>query len=434
MSRTTIFSSENEITLTKGQDEAIQKILNFLIDPDSHVMVLAGEAGTGKTTMLKHLREAIPKQAAMMTMLTKDNRHDIKVYYTSTTHKAAAVLSEAVNEPATTIHNLMQFKVVRDYETGNQVVKASDKTPTLYRSLVIVDEAGMADSNLFHLIMDHTKFCKVLLVGDKYQLPPVNEEDALAFTEIPEQVHLTEVVRQAKDNPIIQFARQYRKAQDTLLLPVVKGLGNTVQHLDGDAFREEVDKAFTTIFHPDDVRILCWTNARVREYNQYIRKLNKLPADFQENEWVISNTVLMHQKRIAARPDQILQVKKIWWKTDPLEGWVVSFYGVVGEYFFPLRDADKQGYLQKYKQRALKTKDPHDKRYAWVEYYTQVDKFCDLRAAYASTINKSQGSTYRKVFIDLNDIKRSWDKKHIARLLYTAATRASDKLYLYGGT
>jgi len=68
----------------------------------------------------------------------------------------------------------------------------------------------------------------------------------------------------------------------------------------------------------------------------------------------------------------------------------------------------------------------------WHNYYTVKEFFADLRPPHASTVHKSQGSTYKKVFIDLVDIGANHVSEEVARMLYVAITRASEEVILYG--
>jgi exodeoxyribonuclease-5 len=83
-------------------------------------------------------------------------------------------------------------------------------------------------------------------------------------------------------------------------------------------------------------------------------------------------------------------------------------------------------------KKAKKEGKDTEARNHWKKYFEIKESWLDLRAVYASSVHKSQGSTYETVFIDLADIGANWDAISVARLMYVAVSRASKKVVCYG--
>jgi hypothetical protein len=149
--------------------------------------------------------------------------------------------------------------------------------------------------------------------------------------------------------------------------------------------------------------------------------LKGYPTQFHKGETVITNNFIAFGKYRWA-VDSPLEITQI---SSPIErkgvtGRLVVIDGIV-EAFLPNDPRDIRATLKHLK-----------KMKEWREYYTVQETWLDLRPAYASTVHKAQGSTYKKVFIDLSDIGRCTIASDVARMLYVAISRASEKVILFG--
>ncbi len=195
----------SDVQLTKGQEQALSMVRAFLAQDEECLAILTGYAGTGKTWSLK----LIDKEFGLPIVLAP-------------TGKAALRVAEATGIEAMTIHRWM-YKAEDDPKTGETkfILKDwSDFDDNLSGSLVIVDEASMVDETVWKDLKTVATFSnvKILLVGDPFQLPPVNKtRDAKPFCslelETPFKVHMTEVVRQALDSPIIRASMLLRSGR-----------------------------------------------------------------------------------------------------------------------------------------------------------------------------------------------------------------------------
>lgn len=191
--------------LTDGQEAARQMIKTLLGEGDAAYGVLTGYAGTGKTTMLKVFAEEFGPPMIM-----------------TPTGKAALRVGEATGLQATTIHRWL-YRSAENPKTGDLVFikRPLDEIIPPENKLVVIDEASMLSEQVW---MDVWMTCsalglKVLLVGDRFQLPPVVKRDgdwtsfsALTNLNTVFRADLTEVCRQALDSPIIRASMLIRQS------------------------------------------------------------------------------------------------------------------------------------------------------------------------------------------------------------------------------
>lgn len=173
------------------QDRAIADVTAWLRDPaGKQVFRLFGYAGTGKTTLAKELAKTV-KGA---------------VLYATFTGKASLVLRMKGCDGASTIHSLI-YKVEVDEKTGEAIFSLNLDSALSEAKLLIVDEVSMVGEELAKDLLTFGK--RVLVLGDPAQLPPVKDEGF--FINHAPDVMLTEVHRQAQDNPIIRMSMDIRE-------------------------------------------------------------------------------------------------------------------------------------------------------------------------------------------------------------------------------
>ena len=183
-------------TLTDEQERALAAILDWYADPKRQEFYLAGYAGVGKSflvdTALRRLRE----------------KYRVKNVPTAAfTGKAANVLRKRGVE-AQTIHSLIYILDDQDDEDG-PTFRLNEWGPARDADLIVLDECSMIDERMADDLRSFGK--KLLVIGDPGQLPPVRGQGA--FTNRPPDAMLTEIKRQAADNPIIDLATRARKGQ-----------------------------------------------------------------------------------------------------------------------------------------------------------------------------------------------------------------------------
>lgn len=411
--------------LSPDQEKAKDLFFQFLHDPDHKMMVLTGSAGTGKSYLVDYLIKMAKTQIEVLNSLV-DVKRELQVAVTASTNKAARIIGDATGYDAKTIHSYLNIKVVNDFRSGKTVLKKNTNYQIKENTLVIIDEAGMLDNAMLQMISDSTCNCKVLFIGDPDQLVPIFEKDCPVFVKNYLTAELNTVQRQAAGNPIISLAQQLKQTVRTgqfFELPTVPG---HIEKLDGPTFKKIVEEAFLAQTYNEQNKILAWSNERVNDYNQHIRNLFTQNEAPQLGEMLVANSIIKSiNGQICIGNDQKIRVDNVEpGQLEGIDGWHITTH-----------DADVVFMAKNHKEvlALLKQEEAIAKRdKTWGRFFYIKEVFADLRPLYASTVHKSQGSTYETVFIDLNDIGRCNIANDVARLLYVAVTRASQKVYFYG--
>jgi exodeoxyribonuclease V len=177
---------------TSHQDAALKSVADWLKEKPGarsrKIFRLFGYAGTGKTTLARHIAENI----------------DGKVHFAAFTGKAALVMRSKGCAGATTIHSL----IYRARESGEEIPDFVlwDDAPASKAKLIVIDECSMVDAELGRDLMSFD--VPVLVLGDPAQLPPI--QGGGFFTDAEPDAMLTEVHRQARDNPIVRLSMDIR--------------------------------------------------------------------------------------------------------------------------------------------------------------------------------------------------------------------------------
>ena len=408
------------ITLTTDQQNASDAFGAFLMDSKETVFLLAGYSGTGKTTLVKTLLERLP--AFVKTIKLVDPKYqELQVVLTATTNKAAENLSFLSHQAVSTIHSFLGLRVNTNYETGvTNLIPRSNVPKEGY--LLFIDEASYVDSQLLTLIFKLTKNCKIVFMGDPAQLTPVKSSGTPVFDAKFKGAHLSQIVRQAEGNPIVELSTKFRNTVNTGEFFSFTPDGYSIQYMERKDFNQAIENEFT---RPDwryqDSKILAWTNKATIGYNHAVSDLVKGDPNFQVGDYAVCNKYVSYNRN-SLKTDQMVLITHIGEDTEE--------YGVAGNnytldhsitLFGPKSVADKNALLKKAKA---------SEQYKIIE--TVENSWVDLRAAYSSTVNKAQGSTFDRVFIDLDDVRRCNSGDQIARMLYVGVSRAKQQVFLTG--
>ena len=433
----------------------------FLYDRDPRsAFILKGYAGTGKTSLVSALIQTLPQLRVNALLLAPTGR-------------AAKVISAYSGRPAFTIHKKI-YMTVTDASGKVRTARAINKHAY---TLFIVDEASMIGleasatrQSLLEDLIDYVydgNHCRLMLIGDTAQLPPVgqNESPALderylatAFGINVLAAELTEVVRQQQLSGILSNATALRSKLSGLNalgqaeLPLFVSNGSDVVRLSGEELMETLYREYGD-FALDQVVVICRSNKRANLFNQGIR-----------------NSVLFREEEVNAG-DFLMVVKNnyFWLDEESTIGFiangdiveVLSVRNVQELYGFRFADAtvrfvDYPGEPSHdcklllstlYSESPSLTSAEADTLFNNVmEDYADLphrsDQLRELRQnpyynalqvkfAYALTCHKTQGGQWRTVIVDQGflppdmPIDRDW-----LRWLYTAFTRATDRVYL----
>lgn len=413
--------TEIPFILTDDQQNALDKFVAFLLDPVEQVFVLEGYAGTGKSTLIKTLVDHLPRFVKMTKLIDPQTPH-YELQLTATTNKAAEAFSHVTGLDVLTIHSFLGLRVQTNYSTG--VTSLIPKDQSVHEGyLLFIDEASYIDRGLLDIIFKKTRNCKIVFIGDRAQLTPVKALTTPVFDASFNGAMLEKVMRQAQDNPIIAAATMFRETVKTGQWGKINIDGQSIIHLNRNDFEDAILREFT---RPDwryhDSKVLGWTNKCVIAYNHAIN--NHLTGDpsFQVGDYAVCNKMVTTGGKDTIKTDQMVYITDIGPDVEELD--VLGNYVEIDHrmrFFFP---KSLQARNDRYK--LAKAVDN------WTVMRTIDMQWIDLRAAFAQTVNKSQGSTYNEVFIDLDDIARCNSGDQLARMLYVAFSRARNRVWLTG--
>ena len=445
---------------TPEQENAIKLSSQFLCSPKADVtFLLRGYAGTGKTSLVGALVRTLDflKQ---------------KVVLLAPTGRAAKVFSAYAGHPAFTIHKKIYRERAYSGEGGNFTLNDNLTTHTLY----IVDEASMISNEglsgaMFgtgRLLDDLVQFvysgqgCRLLLMGDTAQLPPVGEElspalyaDALRGygLEVVE-TDLTQVVRQEQQSGILWNATALRRLiaeEEWGVLPKIRISGfPDVKLLPGNELIDALSACYDRD-GMDETIVVCRSNKRANIYNNGIRaqilwreeelesgdllmvaKNNYYWTEKEKSLDFIANgeTAVVRRVRRTAEmygfrfadvllsfpnwQDAELEVRLL---LDTLHSDAPALSREESERLF-------QTVLEDYADIPLKR--DRMKKMKADPYYNALQ----VKYAYAVTCHKAQGGQWKNVFLDQGYMSEEYLTPDYFRWLYTAFTRATDTLYL----
>jgi hypothetical protein len=409
-----------DLQLTQDQQEAYRQFIDFICDPHQSEFVISGYAGTGKSTLVSHILKTLPTILRTVKLLTSEELF-WKKELTATTNKAAEALQSLVKEPVGTIHSLLSLKPYMDTETfESQLTRTSRKKK---KGLILfIDEASYIDHSLLHQIFRSVEDSKIIFIGDPAQLSPVKSAGTPAFELDCNKAHLTEVVRQQAGNQIIDLATSFRNTVNNGDFFSFAPNNVHVTHLPRGPFESKIlDEFRRADFKRNDAKVLAWTNDTIIAYNRAIRKEIYGRPDLQPGDYAICNSFFSY-KGITLRAEDDVFINEIHYDTQfDVNGWTIRFNDNEDFFFMPENQNAKKQCIRKARKEGEKGTIRHI-----------YDTWIDLRATFACTINKSQGSTYQTVFIDLDDVKKCNNGNQIARMMYVAVSRASKEVFLTG--
>jgi len=390
--------------LNPGQMTAAQRFIEF-VNSGELAMSLAGYAGVGKTFLLTRINEALQNAGK-------------PVLFVAPTNKAVLVMEKRGIEECTTVHKLCYEY---HYMGGIYVCDKRIK-PIIQNGIIVMDESSMADDTILSDLEEYArKFeCKILFVGDPFQLPPVKKSKRNIFKELNMSCELTQVMRQAKGSSILDLATAIRSDKKVLLPSETKGDISCVSGKEAfEAYVQDVKAGA-------DATFICATNARRVQTNHAVRRALGLGVEPVEGEKLIA----LNNTAVACNGEEFKLGNKY-----KLRGGIV-----VNGYEGFLYQFDNDGkiafmvVLPSYDQASVGSVKTIGGENAWL--YEQKNgrygAYCMTREmvvfatyAYAITGHKSQGSQWDSVYVD-----ESWGSTDKERWLYTVVTRAVKKLVI----
>ena len=387
-----------------------QKVADFLAS-DEKELAINGSAGTGKTYLLNELY--------------KNNYFPLDTLFTATTNKASNVLATIMDRSVITIFKALNLTPFDNYDTGKTELKQTDEV-TFDNSLIIIDEAYMLTAPVLAYLRTASPRTKIIFIGDSYQLPPVFYKNSPITHEVANVITLTKIRR--TDKPAIQaISKQLRDNVDTHTFGKLLRDNNVVTAVSSIEFINQITDAFIT--DPENTKIVAWTNERVINYNRYINNLLHNQEDFAVGDKIIVNKPILsnESKKVIYPVDAEAYI------TDISETIVsINTAGRVLEmaaYQMTLNHSVLI-YLPKHPSKVKEILKHFKKQKDWGNFFKIKNYFADIRHPYACTVHKSQGSTYKTIFIDVSNISKNNKKDELAKLMYVAVTRASHKIVM----
>ncbi|KYO67978.1 SF1B family DNA helicase RecD2 [Thermovenabulum gondwanense] len=399
-----LISSENHSIKIDGEEiEEIEKSAGVKLAEkqrqalfkaaENRIIIITGGPGTGKTTLIKCLNEFF-------------RRRKMKVALCAPTGRAAKRIAEATSCKAFTLHRLLE------YGQDNLGNFARSKENPLEEDVIIVDEMSMVDVSLmYHLLSALKEDARIILVGDKDQLPSVGPgcvlRDLIACGKI-ETIFLDQIFRQAGDSLIAVNAHRINKGY----IPYLNRKNSDFFLLQAESPEEILKRIIELVCE----RIPAFGNYSPMEDIQVITPMKKtligvenLNKNLQEvlNPKGQNKKELIYKGTVFRQSDRVMQIKNNYQKD--------VFNGDIGK----IVDIKKEGEIVVVYQDMEGEKEVAYKK----------EEIEELTLAYALSVHKSQGSEYPVVVMPISFAHYSMLDRN---LLYTAVTRAKKLLVLVG--
>lgn len=446
---------------TVKQDLFFQMISVFLTnEKQDEIFVLKGYAGTGKTTVIAAIVNNLPHLKMKHVLLAPTGR-------------AAKVIGNYSNQPAFTIHKKIYFPKKNNNGGISFTIQPNKHKNTLF----IVDEASMisdsdADNKMYAngSLLDDLIFyvysgtnCKLLLLGDTAQLPPVNKQESPALnTDLlrlhydmeVQSIELDEVMRQEEKSGILYNATALRELLEEHFFEEfqfnTRPFKDIIRLIDGYEIQDAIQSAYSN-YSIEDTAFIVRSNKRANAYNQQIR------------------SKILDKDSVLATGDFLMVVKNnyFWLKEQDNAGFiangdiieVLEIFGFINLYSFQFAKVkirmidypDQKPFetillldtinsespsltyeeSNRLYQEVLADYEDEKAQYKKIKKVKENEYFNALQVkfSYAITCHKSQGGQWNTVFIEQPYLPEGMNQDYV-RWLYTAITRAKDKLYL----
>lgn len=363
---------------------------------------ISGYAGSGKSTLVKFIIEAL-------------NIEPDKVCYVAFTGKAATVLQQKGCPGAITAHKLL-YKA-KPLPNGTYYFEPKQSFDIPYQ-IIVVDEISMLPRKMWELLLTHKIY--ILACGDPGQLPPIDPNEDNKVLETP-HIFLDEIMRQAQESEIIRLSMHIREGKP---LDTFNALGNQVQ-----------------IFNPNEVvtgmfswadQILCATNDKRQTINNFIRTEKGFGLEPEVGDKIIS--LRNHWDTFSANGDwaltngaigtitnyNLMDIRVPKYISDKAISYMFTSFGLEDGDSFKEIPIDYN--LLKTGENILTPK----QIYLLNKNKSTPEAPYEFAYAYAITTHKAQGSEWNKVLVF--EERFPFSKEDHKRWLYTACTRASEKL------
>lgn len=448
---------------TADQSNLIHQLSGFLLDKDPHALfLLKGYAGTGKTSMVSSLVSILPLLGKRYVLLAPTGR-------------AAKVLSAYSGKAAHTIHRFIYYASTDHQGSFKMALRQNKHKNTLF----IVDEASMIPDglsgqeysantrslleDLFHFVYSSDHNCKLLLIGDAAQLPPVGLEISPALNKdylkssfgiSLYEFELKEVVRQSLNSGILANATNIRDLlNNEIYQPPFFSLKNfsDIKRINGSELEEALNSSYAN-YGAESTIVITRSNKRANLYNQQIRyrilfkEENISSGDFMmivknNYHWVAENskvgflangdiielTKIIRIEELYGFTFSDVMIRLIDYPDEPEMEVKILLDSIMSEAPSLSHDENKRLFEEVMKDfEDVPSRRNKLKKLKENPYYNALQ----VKFSYALTCHKTQGGQWERVFIDQAYFNENMLNREFLRWMYTAVTRASENLYL----
>ncbi|MEM8778948.1 MAG: AAA family ATPase, partial [Cyanobacteria bacterium P01_G01_bin.49] len=459
--------SAKENRPTPQQQEGLDKMSAWSALPrdsiSNNLFRLEGYAGTGKSfTVTQFVQQA------------KQQHPRLTIAYTGPTHEAVNVgrqLSEKLKikfDDARTLHSLLKYRPGIDFKKNQsrfQGGKLSEDKVAQLPDLIIVDEVSQVNQEMYGLLKDLAeRGKKILLVGDRAQIRPVNESRSLAFTDpdLTHHIKLTEVVRYS--NQLGHLATALRTDQHRLKPPLTSSPDGTVVAQGEQPWLNNIINHFTSdefTNNPNYFQVYAYSNARVNQLNKAIRnaRFGATAPEYVEGEIIVADEPGRDINEINSihngQEMKVLHAQKLSPSHDPnhFHTWHLTVHPLNepnNSFDIQILAAESQQDFQtqlKKLEKAWKTESNRSQKINLRKKQEEFKKqYNHISYNYARTYHKAQGKTKVKVAIDEQNINDSFRTRigearteairndltqQMNELTYVASTRAQQQIFVH---
>lgn len=432
-----------------------------------------GVAGAGKTTLV----------GIMVLDLLK---RGYRVFMASPTHKAAQELNKSFGNASGglfgltpsfigTIHSALGLKLKNHYDkqvlSKDGFVKTGDKDGAKC-DILFLDESSMVSKELINHLHERQRIDKfhIIYIGDMYQLDPVEQQEeetkrSPVFDIGTGEYGLNNVTRQAEGSPIIQFSSLCRNNIDYHLGLKERPIERLTDFIDGSIIHkishdEMIENYMSLINNQPELglvnRILSFTNKKVDEINDEVRTriFGENAREYEAGEIVVmqdsyesyhnSQEIMITSIRNGTvqihAPSKFKAATPITYDTATFNVYTLETESLCGKFkerinVLSYKERKKFDTFMSYYARVysnLKKDNRYASKAGWNWFWETKELFPSIKPIFASTIHKSQGSTYENAILDMSGIKSQMQLNPVNawKLTYVGSTRPSDKLYL----
>lgn len=452
------------IKLNTEQEELSNLLIDFLESNEKGYFGVYGAGGTGKTFTI--CQTIIDYQG--------------EVIFLGATNKVTTILKNGLAEAGylnpiiKTIDSFLKFKIKRDHE-NKQTISYKFPSPKEIPDLIIIDEISLISYSKFKLLEQLKDKCKLILLGDYLQLPPIEEEQknivrnkqgfqvSRIFLEIPENNSYTLTIqnRQKQGTALFNLVSNFRKHMESKMNPVSIA---TKKNNGIDLFYFDIhDKKLKEIIKENNCVAVCFKNLSVLNYNWLIGSTKSMKKDYRLNEHNVGDSLMFDSfyiyksitgetKFYTSNIIEITAIEKNITETFKIKESIIKSV-IYNE--LTVIDADKKthkiryihgglygenggglsqsvyGQRQTYSKHIKENKNVIENKKYLSDLNTRFsdyqNSFAKLKRPYAITCHKAQGSTYNTVIIPVYDFYML-NYLDANQLLYVALSRAKEKI------